>query len=185
MKLITEKLYTIPVKSPLITYKKLYKNLRSPIYNFAYSTGRIFHNKNFDANPNESHTSRFYSILPKFLKYHEYLGDIRFFQCEIWGKVVLEKHGSIGSEFIKIVKELPLKETLPYMTSGEAYSYCSHVSDLAIVREKITEDRWILNYCNLIKDDPKLAKKMKDPGFIKWYHTDKVNRRKYEKQAVV
>ena len=185
MKLTTEKLYTFPVKEPLITYKKLYPNLRSPIYNFAYSIGRIFHNKNFNINPKETQTSRFYSILPKFLHYHEYLGDIRLFQCEAWGKIVLETNGCIGSEFIKIVKELSLKETIPYMTSGEAYSYCFHVADLATVREKITEDRWILNYCNLIKDDPKLAKKMKDPSFIKWYHTDKVNRRKYERQAVV
>ena len=166
MKLTTEKLYTFSAKEPLTTYKKLYSNMRSPVYNFAYTTGRIFHNKDFNVNPKETQTSRFYSILPKFLQYHEYLGDIRFFQCEVWGKVILEKYGCIGSEFIKIVKELPLKEILSYMTSGEAYSYCSHVSDLAAVREKITEDKWILNYCNLIKDDPKLAKKMKDTGFI-------------------
>ena len=64
------------------------------------------------------------------------------------------------------------------MTSGEAYAYCSHVSDLAAVREKITEDKWILNYCILIRDDPKLAKKIKDPKYLNWYNIDKASRKK-------
>lgn len=182
MKLVLGKLLTIPAKTPIITYKKLQKSLRSPIYNFSYTLGRPYQNKRFDDNETATSTSRFYSFILKYAKEHEYLGDIRVFQCEVWGKVILELNGQIGSEFIKIVKELPLKEHIPLMTSGEAYAYCSHVSDLASVRERIIEDKWILNYCNIIHDDPVLAKKIKDPKYLGWYNTDKKNRKKNKEE---
>lgn len=173
MKLLVGTLIDIPVKNPLSTYKKLHASLKSPVYNYQYKLGHIHHVKDFDTDVTHVATKRFYSFLLKYVKEHEYLGDYKIFQCDVWGKVILEPTGQLGSEFIKITRELSLKEALPLMTSGEAYAYCTHVADIASVRDRIIEDKWILNYCNVVRDDPTLAKRIKDPQYKLWYNIDK------------
>lgn len=54
----------------------------------------------------------------------------------------------------------------------EAYCYCVTVSDKAEVRERIIEDKWIHNYCVLVKNRPNMATRIKNPDIKVWYKKD-------------
>lgn len=121
MKLALGQLVTVSEKAPLLTYKKLELSMKSPIYKFHYDLGKMYKNAHFDSNLSQLQTRRFYSILPQYLKEHLYSVALRFFSCQAWGKVVVEPYGSIGSEYIRLNRELSLQEALPFFTSEEAY----------------------------------------------------------------
>lgn len=158
MKLPIGTLIEIPKKEPLMTYKKLDFNLNSPIYRFKYAINKIYVNKDFDDNPLHKETKRFYSILPSALSKIDYNFGLRFFEVEIWGKCVVENKMFIGSEYIHLKREMPLKEMLPFLTSKEAYSYCYDFKDTEEIREKIVEEKWIYNYLTLIKNREEMTK---------------------------
>lgn len=152
MKLTLNTLINIPKSEPLLTYKKLDHDLRSPIYRFKYQINKVYVNKDFDDNPHHTETKRFYSLLPNALSKVSYPFGIRWWEVEIWGKCVVESKHMIGSEYIHLKRELSLKEMTPFMSSRDAYSICYDLKDTEEIRERIVDEEVRYNYLIHIKD---------------------------------
>jgi len=140
----------IPKDNPIITFKKLEHNMLSPYQCFKYEIKKEYHVSKFNSKIILSCTDdRIYSIPKNQL---DKWGGIRVFECRIWGKCILEKNNKIGSEFLKLYRELKIKEFVEYIDSRWAYYYCRSVKDIKEVRDKITDSRWAYYYCRNIKD---------------------------------
>lgn len=157
MKLTIETLIDIPKSEPLLTYKKLTHDLKSPIHHFKYQLNKIYVNKDFDENPLHKQTTRFYSILPNALEDVYFPFGIRWWECEIWGKCVVENQYVVGSEYIHLKRELSIKEMIPNMSSRDAYAICFDLRDSEEIRERIVDDEIRLNYLFYIKDRLEMA----------------------------
>lgn len=169
-------LIEIPKQEALITYKKLDIDLKSPIWRYQYEINKIHRNKDFDLNPFAKKTKRFYSVLSNKLKNIHYPYGIRIFQVLVWGKCIVEDPYFVGSEYLYLKRELPIKEVIPLMDSQDAYIYCRVIKDSEEIRDKITEDEWIYNYLTLVRDNENVFKKMKDRKWIERYLTFKEKR---------
>lgn len=84
MKLKLQTLTNVPASKPIIAYKKLDRNLRSPIWNFQYTEGKDHKNINFNPDPKQQETNRFYSIAPPKIKEVHYPFGVRLFKVAIW-----------------------------------------------------------------------------------------------------
>ena len=140
----------IPKNNPIILYKKLGADMQSPYQFFKYVIGKIYSVEKFNENIHrECVKGRIYSI-PKnqLIKWY----GIRFFEVCVWGKCILESQNKVGSEHLKIIRELELKEFVEYMSSMQAYLYCKKIKDVKEIRDKIIDSADAYLYCKNVKD---------------------------------
>jgi len=162
-----QKIVEIPKDNPIITFKKLNYNMVSPYQMFKYELNKENHVNKFNSDIHSFCTNnRIYSI-PKS-QLNKWNG-IRVFECRIWGKCILEENNKIGSEFLKLDRELKLKEFVEYMDSSWAYEYCIDFKDIKEVRDKITNSRWAYYYCRSVKDIKEVRDRINDSKYAYWY----------------
>ena len=165
-----QKIVEIPKDNPIITFKKLNYNMVSPYQMFKYELNKENHVNKFNSDIHSFCTNnRIYSI-PKS-QLNKWNG-IRVFECRIWGKCILEENDKIGSEFLKLYRELNPKEFLEfleYIDSEWAYWYCKDVKDRKEVRDKITDSKWTYLYCKDVKDRKEIRDRITDSYWAYWY----------------
>lgn len=162
-----KKIVNISEDSPVILYKKLCPDMKSPYQQFQYIIGKTYFVKKFNEDIHKGCTKdRLYSI-PKneFIKW----AGIRYFKVHVWGKCILEKDDKVGSEYLKIVEELKPKEFVKYMSSGQAYHYCFLIKDIKIVRDEINQSYYAFLYCKYIKDRKEVREKINDSYYAYMY----------------
>lgn len=144
------KIVDIPKSDPVILYKKLRQDMKSPFQLFKYMIRRIYFVKKFDEDIHKCCTKgRIYSVSERGLKF---LPGDRYFKVHIWGKCILETINNIGSEYLKIVEELKPKKFAKYMSSVQAYFYCLQTKDIKEIRDRINDSHYAFHYCKNIKD---------------------------------
>jgi len=162
-----QEIVEIPKDNPIITFKKLDYNMVSPYQMFKYELNKENHVINFNSCVRISCTNnRIYSIPKSQLS--KWAG-IRVFECRIWGKCILEDNDKIGSEFLKLDRELNPKEFLEYIDSQWAYWYCKDVKDIKEVRNRINDSNCAYWYCRDIKDRKEIRDKITDSEWSYWY----------------
>ena len=122
----------IPKSKPIIIYKKLDENMKSPYHEFQYEMGKTYKVKFNNSLYAECCTERLYSIpLEQINKWD----GIRLFKVAVWGKCILENH-KIGSEYLKILNE---EDVSKYKISSKwACEYCLNYKNKKEVRNKIS-----------------------------------------------
>jgi hypothetical protein len=101
-RLIEKKIVEIPEDDPVIAYKKLTQDMCSPYRKHKYEIGQTYQSNCFKGN----------CLIEGFFTMHEsalnsWSGD-RLFEVAIWGKVLFINMRNIESEYMKILREIPL-----------------------------------------------------------------------------
>lgn len=172
----------IPKSNPVVLYKKLNSDMTSPYQLFKYTVGKVYSVKEFDENVDKQCVKdRIYSI-PKdqLSKWH----GIRFFEVRVWGKCILEKNNKVGSEYLKIIKELKPKEFIEYMAPSQAYCYCDLIKDTKEIRNLITDSYLAYLYCKNIKDRKEVRDKIIDSEWAYLYYIYIKNRKEIRDRII-
>lgn len=173
----------IPESDPVILYKKLSSNMKSPYQLFKYIIRKIYFVKKFNEDIyKQCVKNRIYSVPKDQLT--KWLG-IRFFEVHVWGKCILESGNKVGSEYLKIIRELEPEEFIKYMNSNEAYLYCRLVKDIKEIRNKINNSFAAYAYCKYIKDRKEIRNKINDSYYAYCYCKDVKDRKDMRNKIVV
>jgi len=110
-RLIPRKVVEIPESDPVIAYKKLIKDMRSPYRHHRYEMGRTYRSNCFNhdwRNP-ASFVEGFFTMDGTCTDSWD--GE-RLFEVAIWGKVMLINKLNIENEYMKILRELEFESNL-------------------------------------------------------------------------
>ncbi len=97
-RLIQRKIVEIPGNDPVITYKKLTKDMCSPYRHHKYEIGKTYHSNCFSG---DYRIEGFFSMHASCTD--TWAGDI-LFEVAVWGKVLFINTYNIESEYLKILK---------------------------------------------------------------------------------
>jgi hypothetical protein len=99
-RLIQRKIVEIPENDPVIAYKKLTKDMRSPYRHHTYEIGKTYHSHCFTG---DYRIEGFFSMHKSCTD--AWAGDI-VFEVAIWGNVLFINNDNIESEYLKILKKV-------------------------------------------------------------------------------
>ncbi len=99
-RLVPRKIVKIPAEDPVIAYKRLTKDMRSPYRHHLYEIGETYHCDCLNGN----------YLIEGFYTTHESRtntwGGELLFKVAIWGRIMFINESNIESEYLKILEKV-------------------------------------------------------------------------------